>query len=228
MLKLMAVSKKTLFETGGGPHIKPYEAQSELEKNLYSTIQISAEGLPSTFDSDAPILIPSAPEIHEQYEEVLVVSEEDSLDHDGILIYNEPSSYNTYKESQPACLTTSHVDPENVQSTSQIDTHNDDSLWSPLNATKCLRTKEKNSKLAVGKNNCKFKKRTVNKKRCMSSAGLKFEELADNKMDLVSLQQQFLEQQMLQSSAEHEAKLKYMAEEHALKIELLKLEIESK
>lgn len=48
-------SKKTLFETGGVPHTKPYEAQSELEKNLYSAIQISAEGLPSTFDSDAPI-----------------------------------------------------------------------------------------------------------------------------------------------------------------------------
>lgn len=41
------------------------------------------------------IVIPSAPEIHEQYEEVLVVSEEDSLDHDGILIFNEPSSYNS-------------------------------------------------------------------------------------------------------------------------------------
>ena len=48
-------SKKTLFKTGGGPHVKPYEAQSDLENELYSTIRISAEGLPCNFDSDVPI-----------------------------------------------------------------------------------------------------------------------------------------------------------------------------
>jgi hypothetical protein len=48
-------SKKTLFETGGGLHVKPYEAQSDLENELYFTIRISAEGLPYNFDSDVPI-----------------------------------------------------------------------------------------------------------------------------------------------------------------------------
>lgn len=48
-------SKKTLFETGGGPHVKPYEAQSDLENELYSIIRISAESLPCDFDSDVPI-----------------------------------------------------------------------------------------------------------------------------------------------------------------------------
>ncbi|KAF0695093.1 fibrinogen silencer-binding protein-like, partial [Aphis craccivora] len=47
--------KKTLFETGGGPHVKLYEAQSDLENELYSIIRISAEGLPCDFDSDVPI-----------------------------------------------------------------------------------------------------------------------------------------------------------------------------
>lgn len=52
---MLRESKKTLFETGGGPHVKPYEAQSDLENELYSIIRISAEGLPCDFDSDVPI-----------------------------------------------------------------------------------------------------------------------------------------------------------------------------
>lgn len=62
----------------------------------------------------------------------------------------------------------------------------------------------------------------------MTSAGEKFEDLAETKMELVSLQQQLVRQELLQSSIEHETKLKYMAEEHALKLEILRVELEIK
>lgn len=62
----------------------------------------------------------------------------------------------------------------------------------------------------------------------MSSAGENFEYLTENKMKLVSLQYEQLKEEMLQSSIEHEAKLKYMAEEHASKLKILNLELEIK
>lgn len=51
--KLLRGNKSNLFQTGGGPHENYYSFSSELEKQLYSMIQLSVEGLPSEFDSDA-------------------------------------------------------------------------------------------------------------------------------------------------------------------------------
>ncbi|CAI6351277.1 unnamed protein product [Macrosiphum euphorbiae] len=99
------------------------------------------------------------------------------------------------------------------------------STWSPLNSTKMLRTTSKNPKLLF---NNSHQKQSNNKKHCMTSAGEKFEDLAETKMELVSLQQQLVRQELLQSSIEHETKLKYMAEEHALKLEILRVELEIK
>jgi len=62
----------------------------------------------------------------------------------------------------------------------------------------------------------------------MTSASEKFEDLAETKMELVSLQQKLVRQELLQSSIEHETKLKYMAEEHTLKLEILRVELEAK
>lgn len=51
--RLLRGSKSNLFKTGGGPCENDYTCSSELEKQLYNIIQLSVEGLPSKFDSDA-------------------------------------------------------------------------------------------------------------------------------------------------------------------------------
>jgi len=50
-------SKSELFKTGGGPSKTDYLSTSELEKQLYESIQLLVEGLPSLLDSDASKLI---------------------------------------------------------------------------------------------------------------------------------------------------------------------------
>ena len=50
-------SKSELFKTGGGPSKTDYTSTSELEKQLYESIQLSVEGLPSLLDSDCSKLI---------------------------------------------------------------------------------------------------------------------------------------------------------------------------
>uniref|UniRef100_A0A2S2P0M0 Regulatory protein zeste n=1 Tax=Schizaphis graminum TaxID=13262 RepID=A0A2S2P0M0_SCHGA len=51
--KLLRGSKSEIFKTGGGPCTQNYSSSSELEKQLFEVIQLSVEGLPSMFDSDA-------------------------------------------------------------------------------------------------------------------------------------------------------------------------------
>lgn len=53
MIKLLRGNKSNLFKTGGGPPNQQYTALSELEKELYDTIQVSIEGLANRFGGDS-------------------------------------------------------------------------------------------------------------------------------------------------------------------------------
>ncbi|XP_050062767.1 fibrinogen silencer-binding protein-like [Aphis gossypii] len=228
--KMLRGSKKTLFETVGGPHVKPYEAQSDLENELYSIIRISAEGLPCNFDSDVPIQT-STENLVEEY----VVNEEEFDDNAPLTHEHNISFTNLIKEFPTATSSSLHdidtvevdLNKESYFTDANQEQHNNqnNSSWSPLNSTKMLRTTLKNTKLL---SNNSYQKPSNTKKHCMTSAGEKFENLAETKMELVSLQQQLVRQEILQSSIEHETKLKYMAEEHALKLEILRIELEMK
>lgn len=49
----MRGTKAALFVTGGGPSQKTFEPPSDLEAELFRTIQISIEGIDCELDSDA-------------------------------------------------------------------------------------------------------------------------------------------------------------------------------
>ncbi|KAF0720990.1 fibrinogen silencer-binding protein-like [Aphis craccivora] len=169
--RLLRGSKSNLFKTGGGPHENDYTCSSELEKQLYNIIQLSVEGLPSKFDSDAVVNISNIDEEHEVENEIIDESAVDMFAQYDFVFDNNNEDLSTIIVGQS---------DKGMEKEPTVEKN-----WAPIDSTKLLKSTGKHQKLNTTGN-------LKRKNHSQASVSEKFTLLAEKKMELIEMQKSML------------------------------------
>ncbi|XP_060855052.1 uncharacterized protein LOC132932701 [Metopolophium dirhodum] len=153
--RLLRGSKSNLFKTGGGPHENDYTCSSELEKQLYNIIQLSVEGLPSKFDSDAVVNISNIDEEHEVENEIIDESAVDMFAQYDFVFNNNNEDLSTIIVGQS---------DKGMEKEPTVEKN-----WAPIDFTKLLKSTGKHQKL-----NTKKKMELIEMQKSMLTTELEF------------------------------------------------------
>nr|CAI5853315.1 unnamed protein product [Callosobruchus analis] len=206
--------------TGGGPYMKPPSPKTDDERVLASTIALSVKGLTSTYDSDVITAQCGMQEVSHSSSIEQEVAEAEVAGIDIDWSDSNCSLLQTEKHAllKPATATELSMDAEKEQEIIIMQTGDQHNVYE----TPSIKVQ------ALGSTWRSRRRPILAKKKTVSSAGAKFEELAVKKQELVELQLKIAEQQLHQNHMEHEKKMKLLdlqITEQQLKNKLLEKQI---